>query len=289
MHLAVAAVSRRMARLEDHYGVALFVRTGRGVEPTLAGEALLGHAKSILVQVNSARADIADFANGVRGSVRLHACTCAMSQFLPRDLARFHDRYPDIRLDVREGLSLDIADALRNGDADVGVIVAGPHAASLQTSNYRRDRLVVVAPSGFAPGVTSVKLAEVVEHELVILDDTTATTRMISAAAHDRGLTPRLRVKLGSFDAVCRMIEAGFGLGILPRAAAENFEDTLGLQLIDLEDSWADRQMLICTNTGPPPATPALNQLVDYLAAAALESEVPRWLGAPMSRTSCSR
>ena len=86
--------------------------------------------------------------------------------------------------------------------------------------------------------------------------------------ALDQGLIVRLRVKVGSFDAVCRMVEAGFGIGILPRAAAEKYQDTLGLHLVDIEDPWADRQMLICTNSGPPYATLAINQLVNFLAAA---------------------
>jgi DNA-binding transcriptional LysR family regulator len=268
MHLALAAVSRRVAQLEYYYGVTLFVRTGRGVELTPAGQALLEHAKGILGQVNVAHADIADFANGLRGSVRLHVCTSAISQFLPKDLAAFHDQYPDIRLDIREALSVDIVSAIRDGVADVGVIIAGPHPVSLPTVNYRRDRLAVVAPLGFAPGVTSIRLADIVQHELVILEDNTATTRMITAVALDEGLAVRLRVKVGSFDAVCRMVEAGFGIGILPRAAAAKFEDTLGLQLLDLEDAWAERQMLVCTNSGPPYATLAIRQLVGHLIEA---------------------
>jgi DNA-binding transcriptional LysR family regulator len=64
------------------------------------------------------------------------------------------------------------------------------------------------------------------------------------------------------------MVEAGFGIGILPRAAAAKFEDTLGLQLLDLEDAWAERQMLVCTNSGPPYATLAIRQLVGHLIEA---------------------
>jgi DNA-binding transcriptional LysR family regulator len=107
-----------------------------------------------------------------------------------------------------------------------------------------------------------------VQHELVILEDNTATTRMINAVALEEGLPVRLRVKVGSFDAVCRMVEAGFGIGILPHAAAANFEDTVGLQLLDLEDAWADRQMLLCTSSGPPYATLAVRQLVNHLVKA---------------------
>jgi len=267
-HLALAAVSRRIAQLEYYYGVTLFVRTGRGVELTPAGQALLDHAKEILRKVNVTRADISDFAKGVRGSVRLYACTSAISQFLPKDLAAFHRQYPDIRLDIIEGRSLEIVVAIREGAADVGVVVAGPHPIDLPTTAYRRDKLAVVAPLGFAPGVNSIRLTDLVQHDFVVLEDNTATTRLLSAIALNEGLAVRMRVKVGSFDAVCHMAEAGFGIGVLPRAAAEKSAATLGLQLLDLEDAWADRQMLICTNTGRPYATLAIAQLVGHLAVA---------------------
>jgi DNA-binding transcriptional LysR family regulator len=238
------------------------------VELTPAGQALLDHAKEILRTVNLTRADISDFAKGVRGSVRIYACTSAISQFLPKDLAAFHQRYPDIRLDIVEARSLEIVVAIREGAADVGIVVAGPHSIDLPTSAYRRDKLAVVAPSGFAPGVNSIRLADLVQHDFVVLEDNTATTRLLSAIALNEGLTVRMRVKVGSFDAVCRMAEAGFGIGVLPRAAAEKSAATLGLQLLDLEDAWAERQMLICTNTGRPYATLAIGQLVGHLAVA---------------------
>jgi DNA-binding transcriptional LysR family regulator len=234
---------------------------------TPAGQTLLEHAKEILGKVNVARADIADYAKGVRGSVRLYACTSAISQFLPKDLAAFHLQFPDIRLDIREGRSIEIISAIREGAADVGVIIAGTNPIDLPNLSYRHDTLAVVAPLGFAPGKNSMKLTDLVQHELVILEDNTATTRLISTVALAQGLPVRLRVKVGSFDAVCRMVEAGFGIGILPRHAAENFVTTMGLRLLNLEGSWAGRQMQICTHTGAPYSTLSVTQLVNHLAA----------------------
>jgi DNA-binding transcriptional LysR family regulator len=68
---------------------------------------------------------------------------------------------------------------------------------------------------------------------------------MIGAAASvNRPL--RLRVQVWSFEAMCRMIQAGLGIGILPRKAAEVFSDTLQLRLVPLTDGWAQRQYLLC-------------------------------------------
>ena len=247
-NLALAAVSRRISLLEAHYGVDLLVRTGRGVQLTAAGRALLDRARDILQQVRLAHADLSDFAKGMRGTINLLASTSAITQNLPEDLASFAALCPDLRVDVREAYTSQIVTAVRDGLTDVGVVIGGPNVVDLTTLPYRRDRLVVVAPRAFAPGMDHVKLLDLIEHDFVAMEDSTATNKLLAAAAVEAGEALRLRVKVGSFDAVCRMVQAGFGLGVLPRMAAQSFEATMGLKLIELDDAWAERQMLICTN-----------------------------------------
>jgi DNA-binding transcriptional LysR family regulator len=263
-NLALAAVSRRIMLLEAHYGVSLLVRTGRGVEATAGGRALLERARDILQTVSVARADLADFARGLRGSVNLQASTSAITQFLPDDLATFNAICPDIRLDIREAYTAEIIALIHEGTAEVGVVMAGPSIINVSSLPYRRDRLVVVAPWAFERQLTRVKFLDLVDRDFVVMEDSTATTRLLSSVATEAGLPLRLRVKVGSFDAVCRMVQAGFGLGILPRIAAENFEAKMGLRLLDLEDSWAERQMLICTNPMKQLSV-AAKRLVDHL------------------------
>lgn len=247
-NLALAAVSRRITLLEAHYGVELLIRTGRGVEATPAGRALLERAREVLRTVSVARADMSDFAKGLRGTVSLQASTSAITQHLPRDLAAFTAQHPDIRLDIREAYTSEIVAALNEGRAEVGVVVGDPNAAGLTSLPYRRDRLVIVAPAGFSPGVARARFVDLIDHDFVVMEDHTATSRILAAVAAEAGLGLRLRVKVGSFDAVCRMVEEGFGLGVLPRLAARNFEKAMGLRLLELEDDWAERQMRICTN-----------------------------------------
>jgi DNA-binding transcriptional LysR family regulator len=274
-NLALAAVSRRIALLEAHYGVQLLVRTGRGVELTVAGQALLTRARDILRGISMAQADLSDFAKGLRGAVSLQASTSAITQYLPQDLAAFAALCPDLRVDIREAYSVEIAAAVREGRAEVGVIFANPHVGNLELLPYRHDRLVVVAPKRFQPELTTTRILDLVEHDFVVMEDNTAMTRLLTAAATEAGLVLRLRVKVGSFDAVCRMVQAGFGLGVLPRVAAQNFEATMGLRLIELEDSWAEREMLICTNPHNGLSAAAKRLVAHLSACAALELTSP--------------
>jgi DNA-binding transcriptional LysR family regulator len=246
-NLAIAAVSRRIGLLEDYYGVSLLIRTGRGVKLTPAGQVLFDHAQAILLKVREVRSDLSDFAKGLRGTIKVHACTSAISQFLPQDFATFVEACPDVRLDVREVYSSDIVPNVREGIADLGVIMPGVDHAGLAVNPYHCDSLAVVARQNFLPGVEAVHFAEVLDQDFVMMEDDTSISRLLTTVTSELGLVLRQRVKVGSFDAVCRMIEAGFGIGVLPKVAAQNFERSMGLRLIDLKDSWAKRQMLVCT------------------------------------------
>jgi DNA-binding transcriptional LysR family regulator len=123
-NLALAAVSRRMTMLEDYYGVRLLERTGRGVKVTAAGRELLEHGREVLAKIRQIKTDLSDYANGVRGTVALHASPSALSQFFPQDLARFAALCPDVRIDLTEAHSPDVVAAVRDGRAEVGVVVA---------------------------------------------------------------------------------------------------------------------------------------------------------------------
>jgi DNA-binding transcriptional LysR family regulator len=271
-NLAIAAVSRRIALLEADLGVALLLRTARGVQLTAAGSMLLTRAREIMQLEAQTRADLSDFRKGLRGTVSVMASTSAITQFLPRDLADFSKSCPELRLDVREAYTSDIVAAIRDGSVEVGVVMAGPNVVDLTTAPYRADRLVVVAPRDFRPDVTKVRLADVIDQDLVVMEDSTTTTRLLASEAAKAGFALRLRTKVGSFDAVCRMVEAGFGLGIQPRMAAMQFVATMDLRLMELEDDWAARQMLICTNPRMG-FSAAAKRLVSHLSACAQSAQ----------------
>jgi DNA-binding transcriptional LysR family regulator len=247
-NLAIGAISRRLTLLEEELGVPLLVRNGRGVTLTPAGDALLAHAHRILREVNGAVSDLSDYAQGLKGSVDILACTSAVAQFLPADLAAFGATQQKIRLNIQEAHSADIVARIRSGDGGLGVIVEEPGLSGFETWPYRRDRLCVVALPHVLFGTRSVSFEALAEMEFVQMGHDTANTRLLARAAEEQGWPLRLRAAVDSYDTVCRMIQAGFGIGVLPREAARHFVVAMGLKLVDLDEPWAERQLLIAAN-----------------------------------------
>ena len=271
-HIALAAASRRVALLEARYKVQLLYRSSQGVESTPAGKALAAHARQMIQQAERLNADLFDYAKGLKGHIRLHANTSAITQFLPADLASFAQSCPDVKIELEERRSGEIVQALVDGQADIGIVMAGTALEGLAHFDYRRDRLVAVVPEGHELTAPAIAFSELVMHPLVALDASAAMMRLLAEAASDSGHPLQLRVQVRSFEAVCKLVQAGMGIGVLPEAAALVFAPAMGLRLIRLTDAWADRRMMVCVRHLDG-LNAVARALVDRLVAAAGQAQ----------------
>ena len=200
----------------------------------------------MLEQAEKLHADLSDYAKGVKGHIRVQANTSAITQFLPKDLAAFAANYPDVKLELEERRSGEIAQSVREGKADIGVVMEGTAREGLASYEYRRDRLVAIVPRGHPLRARQIAFEHLLKYDLVALDSSAAMMGLLAAAAAGIGQPLRLRVQVQSFEAVCKLVQAGMGIGVLPNAAALDFAPVLGLRLIRLTDAWADRRMFVC-------------------------------------------
>ncbi len=143
-HLSLAAASARIRAMEASLGIEFLERGRRGVTPTAAGKALARHARLLLQQADHLQQDLAEYANGVKGQVRLLCNTTALSEYLPELLADFLHEHPNLDIDLQELPSLRITHALRQGAADLGIISDAVDTHGLQTLPFRDDPLVLM-------------------------------------------------------------------------------------------------------------------------------------------------
>jgi DNA-binding transcriptional LysR family regulator len=150
--------------------------------------------------------------------------------------------------------------SLREGDIDIGVVMDGVPLEGLECFEYGRDRLVAVLPGRHPLRARRVAFAKVLEYDLVGLESSTVIMRQLADAALSVGEPLRLRMQVKSFEAVCKLVQAGLGIGILPEEAARDFSTRMSLRIAQLSDEWAHRLMFVCVRdrAGLPAATRAL-------------------------------
>jgi DNA-binding transcriptional LysR family regulator len=244
--LALAAASTRIRGMEDALGAPLLIRSRQGATPTEAGRTLLKHARTMLAQSARLREDLSAFAGGFSGEVRLLANTNALTEFLPEALSAFLADHPQISVDLEERLSDEIVGLVAEGAADVGIVAGTVDVGALTTYPFRSDRFVVVTAKGHPlAGRDSVSFAEVLDYDQVGLERSSSLQRFLAAKAVREGKPLRLRVQLRSFDAVCRLVECGVGVGVVPATTAARAVRTMALAVTDLADDWAIRELTI--------------------------------------------
>lgn len=249
-HLSLPAASNRVKNLEIHLGTKLFDRNNQGVTLTPSGEAFVRHARKVMQQIIQLQGDIQEFTRGIKGHIKVLANTTAMSEFMPNVLAKFLAQHRDVTVELRERLSYLVVKAVAEGDADIGIVGGQPAAQGVEFIPYRHDRLVLVTDFKHPLAErTEVSFADTLQYEYVGLSEWSAIHAFLIQAADNIGVNFKFRVEVGSFDSVCRMIEAGVGVGVIPERVAMRFAQSMNIKNIRLADDWAERQLYICVRS----------------------------------------
>ena len=265
-HIAASAVSKRLSELEQTLNTELFVRSNKGTVPTAAAYALLNLARGVLNDLDGIFAQMSEYASGLRGQVRVYANISAITQFLPGELKSFMGQYPQVQIHLQERISSVIAKAVADNAADIGILNDGSYGEQLTLLPYHDDELVVIAPAGHPlTRRKSVTLAQVLDHDVVGAHPGSVMNNLLTKAAAELGRALRLRIQVSSYDALCLMVAAGLGVGVMPRKSAQLFLSSLQIRCVTLAEPWAARKLVLCVRDLAALSPPA-RLLVQHLS-----------------------
>jgi DNA-binding transcriptional LysR family regulator len=219
--VAQPTLSRQLKALEDELGSRLIDRGGRdGPVLTPAGEAVLPLARRMLADMDSARTAVAEIVGLRHGRVRVGATPSLCIGVLADVLRVFHERFPDIRLELVEGGSQPLVRTLVRGEIDVALVIVPPAGvdAALHATPLLRERLSVASPAAErAPSSRgSMGIRDLARRSLVVPRQGYDLREATLQAFAEAGVEPRFAVQGGEMDAVLRLVEAGTGVAVVP-------------------------------------------------------------------------
>lgn len=254
--IASSAVSRRVSDLEGRLGVVLFDRSAQGVKLTKAGEAYAEGCRTVLRSIADLDAIMDDFSSGHLGSLRLACTSSALTGRLPELLAKFAAKFPGIEIAIAEMGAAKALLALDEGQADIAIVSDNYDFSRFEIRPFEDERVWVLVPpehelAGQIEQRKSVSFATLIPHAIVGIHQTGSLDRLLAEAAAKEGkkLTEALRVE--SFPALVRMVEAGFGIGFLRSTSLHLLAGT-DLVCAPLSESWAMRQLLVARRKSSP-------------------------------------
>jgi DNA-binding transcriptional LysR family regulator len=199
-------------------------------------------------QVDYVKSEFAEYGSGMFGHIRIFANTTAVTEFLPELLARFLSQHPAVTVDLQERLSRDIVRGILEGSADLGLIAGPVEAQGLEVIHYSTDRLLLALPTGHPLAKRkSITLAETLDYPHISFREGSTLFDLVTAQVERLGRTFPMRIQVSSYEAICRMIESGVGIGIIPESAAQRHCRTMRLVTLPLKETWAirERSMLV--------------------------------------------
>jgi DNA-binding transcriptional LysR family regulator len=277
LHRSQPAISRRIALLEHEVGAPLFERAAAGVVLSQAGRVLLPHAERVLAALEDCAASIRALRSGSAGPVSVAAVGTLASTELTPILGRFAARHPDVELTLRTATSAEVSELVRRGEATLGLRYLRDPSPDVVCEALPPEELVVACGSRhrFA-GKRVASLAELAaETWLAFPKAREASAGNLFAQFLVRGVASLRWTPVDSLTAQKRLIEAGFGIALLPESSIREERASGSLATIEVADLHAGNPVFAIVRKGGY-LSPAARDLLALLASQPQERDGTR-------------
>jgi DNA-binding transcriptional LysR family regulator len=168
---------------------------------------------------------------------------------MPGLIKSFMADYPLINISLEEQQSLAITKAVAENRADIGIFTRLPHGADIEVFPFRTDQLVLLVPNDHPLAEReTVDFNDTLDHPYVTLRSGTHLNFQLIKAANDLGRSLKIRMEVSSYDALCLMVQAGVGIGIMPEGSVGIY-NLDGAKAVRLDEAWASRELSVCVRS----------------------------------------
>jgi len=278
--LAQPALSRQLKQLEEELGVALLTRHSWGVQPTAAGSLLAEQAERVLAEARRTRELVQGLQAEPSGALTLAAPTSFSAVLFPEIAQAMRQRYPKVRLHLREGFSAVIHDWALSGQTDLAVLYETRAMGPLATEPLLQDSVVVLGPAGHFAKRASLKPAALAAlplilparpHRLRLLVDEICAGQPRSTKQHGR---MNLIYEVDALPVLIDMVRRRLGFTVLPYSSVHALLRAGDLSFATLQSASTLRRLCLArpAERAPAPALLALRHtIIDLVRSGAAE------------------
>jgi len=224
LHLTQAAVSLQVKQLEGLVGLALFERRGRKVHLTEAGEHLARYARVVLDALRDADAAISAL-KGLRGGRIAVGAVSTAKYFAPAMIARFRQRYPDVRVVLSVNNREVIVRELERNEIDLAIMGTPPQRFETVAVPFADHPLVVIAPPSHPRArERAIPLEALAGERFLVREQGSGTRSSMERFFGERGFAPKIDSVMNSNETIKQAVMAGMGVAFISR-------HTIGLEL----------------------------------------------------------
>jgi LysR family cys regulon transcriptional activator len=252
LHTTQPAVSRQIRELEQELGVELFVRRGkRLIGHTIAGREILPIVERLLQEQTNLRTAAADFRSRDAGELVVATTHTQARYALPRVVAQFRRKFPQVKLAFHQSEPQRIVDAVRSGEAHVGIATESLARATdlLSFPCYSWNHVLVALPDHPLTAITRPTLAELARYPIVTYEVIFTGRPHIDEAFARAGIQPDVVLTALDSDVIKTYVREGLGIGIIAAMAFDKRSDS-DLHVIDASHLFASNVTRLAIRRG---------------------------------------
>jgi LysR family transcriptional regulator for metE and metH len=222
--LTQSALSHSMRKLEEQLGTPIWLREGRSLRPTQAGQYLLAVANRVLPQLQLAEDRIHQFAQGERGSLRIGMECHPCYQWLLKVVSPYLAAWPDVEVDVKQKFQFGGIGALFGYEVDLLVTPDPLFKPGLRFEPvFDYEQVLVVAADHPLAGAAYVKPAQLTQEVLVTYPVPIERLDIYNQFLMPAGVSPKRHKAIETTDIMLQMVESGRGVAALPRWLVDEY------------------------------------------------------------------
>jgi molybdate transport repressor ModE-like protein len=267
-----SAVSQQIRALERELGTVVLERRGRGVALTEPGNALVDHAQRIVDALRAAEAEIQAIAGLRQGTLRFGWFSTAGATLVPRAIARFRDRHPQIALVLEEADPDECAHRLSEGELDLAVVYEfrddEPLPAELRFSPLLEDRLRIALPADHRLARRKrIRMAELAPETWIQGVRHGSTLATLPDACRQAGFEPQIGFQTDDPMAWQGLVAAGVGVAVIPQLTLPTARRDIAVRELDAPSLVRKVSVAMPPGRHRPPSAEAMARALKEVAA----------------------
>jgi DNA-binding transcriptional LysR family regulator len=219
LYITQPAVTSQVKAFEEACGMKLFKKRGRHVYLTDQGRTLLDYAERIFDYEKEFENVIAEMRELKRGVLRLGTTKAYARYFMPRLISNFIKAYPQIKINLDEGSSLDMTHSLLTFKNEVAVIAKAEEVREVTFVPFSQEEMVVIAAADHPlAGRTGVSFDQIAGEPFIMKEVGSGTRRLVADLFESRGFRPNVLMETSNAEFIKQLVERGEGISILTKA-----------------------------------------------------------------------
>ncbi|MDB5489446.1 MAG: LysR family transcriptional regulator [Reyranella sp.] len=244
--LTQSALSHAVKKLETHLGTDIWLREGRTLRLTQAGQYLLAVANRVLPQLDVAEERMRQFAEGERGTLRIGMECHPCYQWLLKVVSPYLANWPDVDVDVKQKFQFGGIGALFAYEIDLLVTPDPIHKPGLRFEPvFDYEQVLVVASDHRLAGVPHVEPQQLAQEVLLTYPVAIDRLDIYNQFLQPAGITPRRHKAIETTDIMLQMVASGRGVAALPRWLALEYMDKMDIVSVRLGPGGIAKQIFL--------------------------------------------